>query len=82
MSTVDKTITNAYYEIEIEPVTKVPVTVHVVILTGAKGQTEAKGRQITGGKHVVFHLTYEMSSFGKLPKPKIPPAAQRVLAKS
>ena len=81
MSTVDKTVTNAYYEIEIEPVTKVPVKIHVVILTATKGQTEVKGKEFTGGKHVVFHLTYEMSSFGKLPKPKIPPAAQRVLAK-
>lgn len=79
---MDKTITNAYYEIEIEPENKLPVRMHVVILTGTKGgDTEAKGKKILGGKHVAFHFVYDLSEFGKLSKPAIPPEAAKLLAK-
>ncbi len=79
---MDKTITNAYYDIEIDPETKLPVSIHVVILTGSKGGTEAKGKKILGGEHVAFHFKYELSRFGKIKKPVIPPAAWRLLARS
>jgi len=79
---VDKTITNAYYEIEIDPVQQLPLSINMVILSGTKGSTESKDKKITGGKHVAFHFKYEMSSFGKLKKITIPPDAQKVLAKS
>ncbi len=82
MSSVDKSITNAYYEIDIDPSTQLPVSIKVVILTGAKGATETKGKKIIGGKHVAFHFVYELSDFGKLKKPVIPPEAQKVLARS
>ena len=81
MSSVDKTVTNSYYDIEIDPETKQPVSIHVVILTGAKGQTETKGTKIIGGMHVAFHFRYELSRFGEIERPKIPPEAYRLLAK-
>ena len=79
---MDKTVTNASYEIEIDPETQLPVSIKVLILTGARGQTEAVGKKIVGGNHVAFHFRYELSQFGKLKKPTIPPEAQRLLAKS
>ncbi len=83
MSSVDKTTTNAYYEIDIDPATHLPVSIKVVILTGTKGTgTETKGKKIIGGKHVAFHFDYDLSEFGKLKKPAIPPEAQKLLARS
>jgi hypothetical protein len=79
---VDKTITNAYHEIEIDPDTQLPVHIKVVILTGTKGgNTEAKGKSIVGGKHVAFHFDYSLSEFGKLQKPTIPPEVMKMLVK-
>ena len=82
MSSVDKTITNAYYEIEIDPAQQLPLNINMVILSGTKGSTESKDKKILGGRHVAFHFKYEMSSFGKLKKIVIPAEAQKVLAKS
>lgn len=82
MSSVDKTITNAYYEIEIDPATKLPVSINMVILTGQRGETETKDKKITGGKHVAFHFRYDLSSFGKLKRPTIPADAQKLLARN
>jgi len=82
LSSVDKTLTNAYYEIEIEPKTHLPLNIKVVILTGTRGtDTQTKGKTIIGGKHVAFHFAYELSDFGKLKKPTIPPEAQKLLAR-
>lgn len=82
MASVDKTITNAHYEIEIDPVQQLPLSINMVILTGTRGSTESKDKKITGGRHVAFHFKYEMSSFGKLKKITIPAEAQKVLARS
>ena len=81
MSSVDKTITNAFYEIEIDHKTQLPKSIQVLILTGTRGSTEAKEKKITGGKHVAFHFRYDLSQFGKLKKPKLPSDAQKLLAK-
>ncbi len=80
MSKVDKTLTNAYYEIEIDPSKQMPVAMHVVIMTGTKGgATESKGRKITGGRHAVFHFNYTLSDYGTLQSPTIPPEAMKLL---
>ena len=81
MSGLDKTTTNAYYEIEIDPSTQLPRSVKLLVLTGRRGETETKDKKIVGGKHVAFHFVYELSHFGKLKKPSIPSEAQKVLAK-
>ena len=81
MSGLDKTITNAYYHIQVNPKTNLPTSIHVVILTGTRDGTESKGGKITGGKHVAFRFDYQLSEYGKLKKPVIPPEAQRLLAK-
>lgn len=78
---MDKTLTNAYYEIEIDPSTLLPVSMYMVVLTGSRGGTETKGKQIVGGTHVAFLFQYELSDFGKLEKPQIPLAAQKLLTK-
>jgi len=81
VSGLDKSIANAWYEIEIEPSTQLPVRITMVVLTGTRGGTEAKKSRIVGGRHVAFHFTYTLSDFGKLKRPAIPPEAQRLLAK-
>ena len=80
MSSLDKTIANCFYEIEVDPATEMPVTIKMLLLTGTKGGTEAKGKQIVGGKHVAFHFEYRLSDFGKVERIKIPPEAERLLA--
>ncbi len=82
MSGADKTIANAYYEIEIDPKTTLPVRVKVTVLTGRKSGTEKKDGKILGGEHVAFHSEYLLSDFGKVQSPKIPAEAQKLLAKS
>ena len=79
---MDKTITNASYEIVIDPATQLPTSIQLIVLTGTRGATEKKGKTILGGRHVAFHFNYELNSFGKLKKPTIPPEAQKLLAKS
>ncbi len=81
MSSLDKTLTNAYYEIEIHPTTRLPVKIAILLLTGTREGTVMKDKKIIGGRHVAFHFEYELSNFGKLKTPKIPPEAEKLLAK-
>lgn len=78
---MDKTITNAYYNIVIDPATQLPVNVTLVVLSAQKGETETEGKKITGGRHAAFHFRYQLSSFGKLTKPVIPAEALKQLAR-
>lgn len=81
MSGADKTLTNAYYEIEIDPVTTLPVRIKVTALTGRRGATRAKGKKIIGGEHAAFHFEYKLGDFGKVKAPDMPKEAAKVLAK-
>ncbi len=74
-------MTNAYYEIEINPATRLPVKIAVLLLTGTREGTVVKDKKIVGGRHVAFHFEYGLSNFGKLKAPKIPPEAEKLLAK-
>ena len=74
-------MTNAFYEIEIDPATSLPIRIKVTALTGRKGKTRRKGSRIIGGAHAAFHFAYKLSDFGKVEAPKMPRSAQRVLAK-
>ena len=58
-------MTNAYYDIEIDPETVMPVKLTLTVLTGQKGETLTKGKKIVGGKHVAFHFEYDLTGFGK-----------------
>ncbi len=58
-------MTNAYYDIEIDPETVMPVKLTLTVLTGQKGETLTKGKKIIGGKHVAFHFEYNLTDFGK-----------------
>ncbi|MBI4607160.1 MAG: hypothetical protein HY721_34790 [Planctomycetes bacterium] len=79
---MDKSLTNALYEIEIDPQTQLPITIKMLLLAATKGETEVnKAKKIVGGRHVAFHFRYDLSDFGKVEKPKIPQEAQRLLAK-
>ena len=74
-------MTNAFYEIEIDPETSLPIRIKVTALTGRKGKTRSKGKRIIGGEHAAFHFEYKLSDFGEVEAPKMPRSAQRVLAK-
>ena len=80
LSGTDKKLTNAYYEIEIDRKTTLPIRVKVTVLTGRKGGTEKQDGKIVGGEHVAFHSEYILSSFNKVEAPKIPAEAQKILA--
>jgi hypothetical protein len=79
---LDKTLTNAYYEIEIDPETVRPVKISLVVLTGKRGDTVTKGQKIVGGQHVAFHFDYALSGFDEGSPPTIPPEASRLLTKN
>jgi hypothetical protein len=81
VSSLDKTISNCYYEIEIDPQTQLPVNIKMLVLTGTRGGTESKNKKITGGKHVSFQFEYQLSEFGNVAEPKLPLEAQKVLAR-
>ena len=81
MSKVDKQITNAYFLIDVDRKTQRPVSMQMVILTGEKGSTEAKGKKITGGRHVAFLFNYKLSEYDTLKRPVIPPEAAKLLAR-
>jgi hypothetical protein len=81
VSGADKTLTNAYYEIEIDPETMLPVRIKITALTGRRGTTRAKGKTIVGGEHAAFHFEYALSDFGKVKAPDMPNEAAKVLAK-
>lgn len=82
MSSLDKTLANSYYEIEIDPKTQLPVAINMLVLTGTRGATETKGKRIVGGKHVAFHFKYRLDDFGQVEKVQVPPEAQKILAKN
>ena len=83
MSSLDKSLTNAYLDIEIDHATQLPVSMKVVLLAATKGETEVdKAKKIVGGKHVSFHFNYTFSDFNQVEKPNVPKEAQRLLARS
>ena len=79
---MDKTLTNAVYEIDIDRKTMQPKTIRLSVMAGTKGETEKKGKKIVGGKHVAMHFTYKLSSYGKVDRPDIPAEARRLLARN
>ena len=83
MSSLDKSLSNAYYEIEIDPALELPVSMKVVLLAATRGETEVDAKKrIVGGRHVAFHFQYSLSDFGKIEKPAIPREALRLLARN
>lgn len=83
LSSLDKSLTNAFYDIEIDHTTELPLSLKVVLLAATKGETEvSKDKKIIGGKHVSFQFKYTFTDFNKVEKPAVPKEAQRLLAKS
>lgn len=77
---MDKSATNAYYDIEVDPKTSLPLRIRLTVLTGKRGTTVVKKGKIIGGDHVAFHFEYSLSDYGKVERPKIPAAAKKLLA--
>lgn len=79
---MDKSLTNASYEIEVDHAAQLPVSITMTLLAAVKGETEIDAKKkITGGRHVAFKFKYSLSDFGKVEKLAVPPAAQKLLAK-
>ena len=82
MSRLDKSLTNASYEIEVDHAAGVPISITMTLLAAVKGETEMDAKKkIVGGKHVAFTFKYTLSDFGKVEKLEVPAEAQKVLAK-
>ena len=77
MSRVDKTRTQAFYEIDVDLATNLPKSIKMVILTGVRGADEDK--PIANQEHVAFHFDYRMKDFGKVAAFEVPPAARKLL---
>jgi hypothetical protein len=77
---MDKTLTNAYYEFDIDEKTLLPRRIRMTVLAGRRGATEKEGRKIVGGEHVAFHFTYLLKDYGKVKRLEIPREAARLLA--
>ena len=77
---MDKRLTNAYYEFDLDEKTLLPKRIRMTVLAGSKGTTEKKGAKIVGGEHVAFHFTYWLKDYGKVEKPEIPREAMELLA--
>ena len=80
MSRADKTATNAYYDVDIDPETVLPVKIRVLLLTGQKGRTITKNNRIVDGDHVAFYFNYDLADFNKT-KVDMPISARKALAK-
>lgn len=76
---MDKRLTNAYYEFDIDEKTLLPKRIRMTILAGRRGATEKKGRRIVGGEHVAFHFTYYFKDYDEVEKLEIPREAHRLL---
>ena len=77
---MDKTLTNAYYEFDIDEKTLLPTRIRMTVLAGSKGTTVRKGNKIVGGEHVAFHFTYSLEDFGKVKRLEIPREALKLIA--
>ena len=77
---MDKTLTNTFYEFEIDPKTYLPTRIRMLVMAGTKGGTERGGRKIVGGEHVAMHFTFRLSDFGEVERPEIPAKARKLLA--
>lgn len=70
------------YEIEMDPQTKLPVRIRMVLCTAIRGETETnKAKKIVGGRHVAFQFDYTLSDYGKVEKTSVPVAAMKLLAR-
>ena len=70
------------YEIEMDPATKLPVRIKMVLCAAIRGETESnKAKKIVGGRHVAFHFDYTLSDYGKIEKPSVPVEAMKLLAR-
>ena len=80
MSSMDKTLTNTFYEFEIDPESYLPRRIRMLVLAGTKGGTEREGRRIVGGEHVSMMFDFRLDDFGEIEKPDIPAPALKLLA--
>ena len=74
---MDKTRTQAFYEIDIDLATNLPKSIKMVVLTGVRGADEDK--PIANQEHVAFHFDYNMKDYGKVAAFEVPKAAQKLL---
>ena len=77
---MDKKLTNAFYEFDIDEKTLLPKRIRMTVLAGRRGSTEKEGTRIVGGEHVAFHFTYYLKDYGKVKALEIPREARKLLA--
>ena len=76
MSRVDKRTGQVIYEFTLDPVTRVPVTIDVLVMTGRTKQ----GTGLTAKEeHAVFKFHYQLTNFGQVDKFRSPRDAGRLL---
>ncbi|MCI0651768.1 MAG: hypothetical protein L0Z55_07780 [Planctomycetes bacterium] len=79
MARVDKTSTNAYYEIDLDTKSNLPTSIKFVVLTGVKSTKDENGKKSESEEHVAFKFNYNLGLWDSVEKFSVPPAAKKVL---
>ena len=83
MSRADKTVTRCAFDIDIDPVTQLPRSIHMTVLTGVRGATSEaeKGKRSfeEGIEHVAFHFNYKIDTTPEIVKFEIPRPAVKLM---
>ncbi len=74
---MDKTRTQAIYEIDVDLATNLPKSIKMIILTGVRGADEDK--PIGSQEHVAFHFDYNLKDYGKVAAFEVPIPARKLL---
>jgi hypothetical protein len=82
LSRADKTVTRCTIDIDIDPATQIPRAIHMIVLTGVRGETgkATKGKAFDSGtEHVAFHFEYQIDSQKEIARFEIPKEAQKLM---
>jgi hypothetical protein len=83
LSRADKTVTRCFLDIDLDPKTQTPRSIHMTVLTGVKGATgeTPKGDKSfeEGIEHVAFHFAYTIDTGAQVPRFEIPKDAAKLM---
>lgn len=74
---MDKTRSQAIFEIDVDLATNLPKSIKMIVLTGVRGGDDDKA--IGNQEHVAFHFDYNLKDYGKVAAFEVPKQAQKLL---
>jgi hypothetical protein len=80
LSRADETVTRCVIEIDIDPASRMPRTIHLMLLTGVVGGTAPKEHAFDAGvEHMAFHYVHTFDTARQFAPFEIPKDAQKLL---